>query len=282
MKRKLMISAPSAAIGEKLLEAGADETVFALRGFSQTALSAVSLEEIKGFSSFGLMINRSFYEEDLEQLEKLMRLLENLPVSSIYFCDPAVLFLAGDLKDHLVYKPETLVVSPQDALWWKSQGIGSVSISPLITEEELLEIIRKCPGCEAAVHGHTMMSMSRRRLLSAYREYGNDAFDPESRQLSLREEKRSQHMPVYEDEHGTMIYTDYVQESFDIFAKLLSAGLERAFIDPVFLSEEESLEAVRIYRGMLEGKTMEDEIRSYRNRYGEHLSEGYYGQKTIL
>lgn len=283
MKRKLTVSASTPAMAGKLKQKGADECVFALEGFSAGPLAKHTLDELKELDSFGVFVSRSFYEEDLASLQALLQELSGTRVSSVYFSDPAVLQLSGTLKNHLIYRPETLAVSPQDISWWLSQGIASVSVSPLLTKEELFSIIRQCPGCEVSVHGHTMMSMSRRRLLSAYRQYGTPDFQAdENTRLTLREEKRDYHMPVYEDACGTMIHTDYVQESFTIFKGLLEAGMTRCFVDPVYLSEDEALQAVMIYRGLLDGKDMTEEIRAYETAYGAHLSEGYYGQKTIL
>lgn len=283
MKRKLIVSASTLTMAQKLKQKGADECVFALEGFSVTPLAKHTFDELKEPDSFGVLVNRSFYEEDLESLSSLMQELSDTNVSSVYFSDPAVLQLAGTMKNHLVYRPETLAVSPQDITWWLSNGIASVSVSPLLTKEELFSIIRQCPACEVCIHGHTMMSMSRRRLLSAYRQYGTSDFTAEENtHLTLKEEKRDYHMPVYEDAYGTMIHTDYVQESFSIFHELLEAGMTRCYVDTVYLSEEEALQAVLIYRGLLDGKEMKNEIQAYADTYGDHLSEGYYGQKTIL
>ena len=95
------------------------------------------------------------------------------------------------------------------------------------------------------------------------------------------EEKRDGRMPVYENAYACMIYSDFVQESFDEMPSFMN--IDRFVIDGTWLSRQESIAALRIYQGLLDGKDMQEEIIQYRNTYGKEgrLSDGYYGLKTI-
>jgi hypothetical protein len=87
-------------------------------------------------------------------------------------------------------------------------------------------------------------------------------------------------MPIYENAYGTMIYTDYIQESFAYMPSFLQAGIERFEIDTNGLARQAVQDAIVIYRSILDGT--ENDGRAYLEKYQSlPLSTGYYGQKTI-
>ena len=63
-------------------------------------------------------------------------------VDGVIIADPGLYQVAKEisLEDKLIYSPETLVTSAEDAKFWLSTGMYSVNISPLLTEEEILKI----------------------------------------------------------------------------------------------------------------------------------------------
>ena len=69
--------------------------------------------------------------------------------------------------------------------------------------------------------------------------------------------------------------------SFDEMPSFMN--IDRFVIDGTWLSRQESIAALRIYQGLLDGKDMQEEIIQYRETYGKEgrLSDGYYGLKTI-
>jgi collagenase-like PrtC family protease len=89
-------------------------------------------------------------------------------------------------------------------------------------------------------------------------------------------------MPVYENDYCTMVFSDYIQESFDEMKAFMNAGVKRFVIDSWMLKETCVKDTLRIYRAYLDGKETEEMVRTYRKTYGElPLSSGYYEQKTV-
>jgi Collagenase and related proteases len=269
----------------KNLSLGCDEVILVLKDGCFSALSGCTVEEITAIAKenskrTAVLMNRLFGQEEIEQAQKT--LCELLPqVDAVLFADPALLQQAKliHMEHKMIYRPETLLTSAKDGAWWMAQGLQSVQISPLLTKEEILEIAANVPHAGLQIHGRLLMSVSKRKLLDAYASYHAGTSLHEKDGLYLREDSREGRMPVYENAYGTMIYTDYVQESFAYVPEFLAAGLERFEIDTYTLKDEEIRDAITMYRALLDGRTITD---IYAQAHADlPLSSGYYGQKTI-
>ncbi len=268
---------------EKYKALGCDEPVIALKGYSFTALPSFAPEQISGCRGISLLMNRLFFEEETEDLKNMLKRIEDIDPVSIYFADPAVLYYASDtLREKLIYRPDTLMTSTNDAQWWLACGIRGISVSPLLTKEEVLKIASSVPHTEITVHGRLLMSVSRRKLLDVYAsDFSKEFRTDENRNLMIRESKRKELMPVYQNEWGTMIYTDFVQESFEAMPDFMKCA-ERFYIDTVFMDEKAAEETVRAYRAVIDGQDSGTVGERYSREFGYlNLSTGYYGQKTI-
>ena len=255
--------------------------VFALRGQAYSGLEEVSLSEIDITRPYGVLMNRLYRESELAGLKDFLKELSSHMPERIYFSDPAVLSLCSDaMRRRLVFRPETLLTNAQDIGFWMNTGIGSVTVSPLLTAEELYSIAESAPGAEFVVHGHLLMSVSARKLVSSWADHYQIRV-PEEEPLFLREETRKDYYPLKETEHCTMIFTDYVLESFDYIRGLKEHGAASFYIDGSFLKTEDLSEALRLYRSVLEHRELPEEIAAWRESHPE-CTEGYYGQATIL
>ena len=255
--------------------------VFALSGWSFSGLDPVLAEQLPARKPYGVLVNRMMREEDLPQLERLLKEFEtNLP-ECIYCADASVIELAGEtVRKRIIYRPETLMTNAEDMRFWLDSPIGSVTVSPLLTLDELCAIGEAVPEAEFVIHGHLMMSVSARLLINAWQKRRKKTLSKDER-IFLRETTRREWFPIRETAQGTMIFTDYVLDSFDAIGLLTAHGASQFYIDGSFLSTEELIEAAEIYRSLLEGNTETERIADYRRRHPE-CSEGYYGQETIL
>ena len=280
---RICVTAGNADEIRKFREAGADEIVLAPEGCAMSALPEFSTEEIAGQGTVSLLMNRLFMPEMLVKAEAVLDTVRAEQIDSVYFSDPAMVPIAEKrgLKDRLIYKPEMLAVSTFDAQWWMAQGIASVSVSPLLTRDEIMSILNRIPGLQITVHGRLLMSVSARPLLSAYREDTGTVFDVNSRQLFLKEDKREELMPVYETASGTFIYSDFIQESFDDVKLFAEAGAGSFFIDSVGCDPELIADALVTLKTVMNEPDAGEAVGEYRRKYAGVLSEGYYGQKTI-
>ena len=127
------------------------------------------------------------------------------------------------------------------------------------------------------IHGYSMMSMSGRKLVQAFTK---ETGIPAGKDLYLQEEKRDGKMPVFEDLHGTYVYTDYALHSFGHMAYL--KDVKTLEIHTLNMDKEEAVFAMQQYREILKGMDGQKALKQYQDKYPETvLSAGYYDEKTI-
>lgn len=267
-------------------------------------------------------------------------------ISSIFFADPSIYMLAkkidqengiepGSESDQagktsmtskLIYDPEMLMTSINDANWWLDRDIRGISISPILTLQETKEIAEATKKAVVTVHGRTLMSRSFRKLLSSYKEVSEEdpdfvnppeaqveaasqaiaaeetqakaasASDAEAastpakkdwqavgnKNLTLIEKSRSAKMPVYEDETGTLIYSDDVLDSFNFIDEVLKASPFALLVEGSFADIEMQAEAVKAYSRILAGEDAKTIGAEYQEKFREEpFDSGYYEQKTV-
>lgn len=272
---------------------GADEIILACKDQTFSAMKEYPADEIVSFLPQGhaaglkisVLMNRLYGQQDITEGQDLLEYLLEHDVDNVYFADPGLFNEAVRLhrESGMIYDPGTLMTSAEDAFFWMEQGLASVVISPLITEEEILRIAEAVEHTTLIVHGHELMSVSKRHLLSAYRDVSGKKQEMDyNSHLTMREHKREGRMPVYENRYGMMVYTDFIQESFDEMTAFLESGVERFIIEDSFMNQNAFMDAVSAYRKILDGADPLKTGKEYRERYGDlPLSSGYYGQKTI-
>lgn len=264
--------------------ASADNTFSALHEFTGEEIKEIVEECHMHHMTVTVLMNRLYSEKDIYAAQKEMEGILHLGVDGLMFADPGLLKYAKEkhLESYLTYRPETLMTCNEDALFWKEQGLRSVVIPCLLTKDEVMDIAKYTPDTTVIIHGSTLMSVSKRKLLSAYKQVNQKDFDVHSKTLSLKEKQREAYMPAYENAVAMMIYTDYIQESFDEMHAFMDAQVTYFEIDTPFMSEEAVIDAIRIYRMLLDEKDASREIQAYRDKYQDkELSDGYYGQKTV-
>ena len=264
--------------------ASADNTFSALHEFTGEEIKEIVEECHMHHMTVTVLMNRLYSEKDIYAAQKEMEEILHLVVDGLMFADPGLLKYAKEkhLESYLTYRPETLMTCNEDALFWKEQGLRSVVIPCLLTKDEVMDIAKYTPDTTVIIHGSTLMSVSKRKLLSAYKQVNQKDFDVHSKTLSLKEKQREAYMPAYENAVAMMIYTDYIQESFDEMHAFMDAQVTYFEIDTPFMSEEAVIDAIRIYRMLLDEKDASREIQAYRDKYQDkELSDGYYGQKTV-
>ncbi len=277
---------------ENYIQSGVNEVILALKGNTFSALKEWDEEEIDEIKDIchqqnvkvTVLMNRLYSEADIYEAQQTMqRILEN-GVDGLMFADPGLLRYAkkNQLESYLIYRPETLMTCNEDAIFWMQEGLQSVVIPCLLTKDEVIEIAKETKDTTVIIHGSTLMSVSKRKLLSAYKHVSNQEFDVSSKTLALKEKQREDHMPAYENAYSMMIYTDYIQESFEEMEDFMNAGVKYFEIDTVFMTDEMILDTISIYRNILDGNDALKSINAYKEKYKDlHLSDGYYGQKTV-
>ncbi len=273
-------------------QAGVTSIVVAERQYALASPVYYSLAEIKavtlaatklGIKTY-VLVNRMFFDEDLAGLKDYLKYLKELKVAGIYFADLAVLTLAQelDLVDVLIYAPRAPLTNTLDAKLYLDLGLKAVELADEITLAERLVMAQALPNqLTMVIHGHLLMSFSRRPLLSNYLAEINKTHPVIDRYtLILEESTRPQKMPVYENEHGTLVYQAEILQSFAEIATLAQHQLTSWRIDGMFLSREHVLKAIKLYGALIKPEiTYQPELLT---EFKEPLGSGYYYLETNL
>lgn len=234
-----------------------------------------------------VLVNRFFCEEELDALRKHLQYLKDLDVDGIYFTDEGVLYIAKQLgmEQKMIYYPDTLLTNHLDVNFYVEQGLHSVVLAKEITLEEILEIAQNTNSSklELIIHGRLNMMHSKRKLLTNYFSFmGKDIDIQGKRNLYLMEETREEHMPIFEDDLGTHVFSGYTQVFFEEIEALAKAGIGYVRIDGIFHDDAYALEALALYQAILKKEKNGKEVRdSYALRYPQdHIQSGFLYTKT--
>lgn len=233
-----------------------------------------------------IKMNRIYLDEEFRQAEKYLMFLKQLTVEGIFFNDLGLYGIAKnfDMHNKLIYDPDTIVTNHYDVNYHLNKGLYGVVLSKEITKEEMMMIAEKAIGkVGVIIHGYLNMSYSKRDLITNYFEFINKSFDIKGkRDLYLIEENREGKMPIIEDEQGTMVFTDYIQESFDEVQELYASGVKMFIVDGIFLDSQVVIDAVEGYSELLSG-SIKDIKTDYLKKYeGLPFSTGYMEKATNL
>ena len=117
--------------------AGADEAILALKDGAFSSMHEFTCDEIldacKKAHELGLrlavLMNRLFGQLEKEKASETLRTLLASDVDAIFFADPAMYMLAKKygVVEKMIYDPETLMTSINDANWWLSRKIEGIA-----------------------------------------------------------------------------------------------------------------------------------------------------------
>lgn len=279
---------------QKLKEAGSTTVVvgtpfFSVRSVCQfpvDMLASIKEECVKHGVKMYVLVNRFFVEEEIEALREHLQLLKELDVDGIYFGDECVLYEADILgiKDKLIYNPDTLITNHGDVQYYLDDGIQMVTISKEITLSEICTIAQKVTGnCEVLIHGRLNMLHSKRNLLTNYMSFlEREDKVHDNMHLYIMEEKRDEKMPILEDETGTHIFSGFTLASFEELQDMVNAGIRHFRIDGIFHNITYVLEALKLYKEVLDGKRKGHEtFIEYQKQYeDDNVTHGFYYTKT--
>ncbi|MBR2066797.1 MAG: U32 family peptidase [Solobacterium sp.] len=287
---KLVVTCEKLALLPQYKEWGVQEVQFALKGYTFKGLSSFTIEEIEDAisiaKSLGLQTSILFdailQEEEEREVKEVIERVFDLGIDYLVVSDFAIMQMAERMGrlNQIIYDPITLITNSMDAKTYEDLGLAYITISSCLTKEEIEEILTHIERSSLVVHGYLLMSVSKRKLLSSYFNYfqKNKMTD----KYVLVEEKRDGKMIAIENERAMMIYSDFIQESFEEIKDFIAKGLKRLEIQTAFLEEEMIEDTIKLYRQLIEDKDCSKEIENYRKKYAAYpLEKGYYGEKTI-
>lgn len=231
-----LVKYQSIVVGIQHFSVGQDHT------FSTIQLEKIVKKSKQAKVKIYALVNKMIFDNEIDLLMETLQTLKDLQIDGIYFSDMAVFMVARSLDMHnlLIYAPGMTVVNSKDVKEYLSLGIQAVELANEITLEEKIEIAKNNPGqVGVVIAGYMLMSYSKRKALSNYfKEINKNIKLKDNFNLRLKEATRDELMPVYEDNEGTYIYSEYILDSFEFIKQLKTANFKYFRIDGIFLSNE--------------------------------------------
>lgn len=204
-------------------------------------------------------VNKLFTEFELNGLEEHLLFLKEINVDGIYFSDMAVYQIAkrNNFTSLLIYHPDTLSVNSYDARVMKNLGVQSVVLSKDITLENLCMIGDKLPSyLQVLSYGHFPLFYSKRKLIRNYFDYYNIDPSPylENTSLKVKENTRVEHYPIYQDDNGTIMYSDKKLNYAAYLYEIKNHHIDTFIMDFIFDDYENASNMIELYRKAINEK----------------------------
>ncbi len=204
-----------------------------------------------------ILVNKIFLQDELDGLFNYLSWLKSIDVDGIFFSDLGVITMGEQLgiKDKLVYFSETQMVNHKDCEFFVNQGLKGVILSKELPLEDIITTSKLVKGnLGMIIHGYLHMFYSKRKILRNFFEKYNQEYEYQNkRTLKLKEQKRNEYYPIYEDENGSYIFSHGCMSSLNDFKEIVNSDLKMFIIDSIFLSKEHVKNALDYYKKILNG-----------------------------
>lgn len=179
----------------------ADGYIFPLKDYSMDYETKFTLEEIEELKNVNkkcfIVINRMFFESDLDNLDKILSKIDKMNVDGVLYYDDALLELKieNNYNINLYINKNYMMTNSNTINFYHEYGVKGVVLSNEITIDEIKKI-RENTKLEIMqlVIGYPVVATSRRSLNT---NSGN------LKRLEIIEPKSRQHYKLIEDEFGT-------------------------------------------------------------------------------
>ena len=153
----------------------------------------------------------------------------------------------------LHWNPEMLATNWYTINYWGRRGSVRTVAARELSLEEVIEIKENAKvAIEVQIHGMTCMFQSKRALLGNYFLYQDQAMEIENRTtdqpMFLHDKERKNKYPIFEDTHGTHIFSPNDMCLIDELGELIDANIDSFKIDGILNTPEYIIETTKLYR----------------------------------
>ena len=227
-----------------------------------------------------ISINKNIFNSDLDDLQNKLIEFSKMKIKGILFYDLSILRIVNklNLKIDLCYHGTHMVTNYNIVDFYKKYNVKYAYLSSDITEEEMEEIINKSNLKYMAYFiGHTIISHSKRKLVSNFYKYKNK--DNTNKLNILKEKNKDNKYYIIENNIGTNILTYDILNGTKAFI-LLKNKLDYGILDSQLIDEDVFLKILELYnRNILKDISdvkLEKEVANLIGTY-----EGFFFRKTI-
>ena len=261
-----------------------DGILIGLKDYSVGYEMEMTIEELKAFQKeypqkeLFVVFNKNIMNEELEEVEKLLKKLETFQVQGVLFYDLAILSICQKSKLNLplVWNQTHMVTNYNTCNYYYNEGCKYAYLSSEITLDEMLEIIEKTKiKTMVKIFGHSAMAHSKRKLLSNY--FKHIQKEKKKDRYKIQEIHLDKEYIVKEDSIGTTVFdgalVNGIRPSFSLMNQ----------VDYLILEEQENFfrETIDVFHKVREKSITEKTAISTLNNFYPNSTEGFFYTKTI-
>lgn len=236
------------------------------------------INEHSGIELF-VSINKNIFNEEVSDLEKILKELSSLPIKGILFYDLAVLSIVNRLHLNLslCWHQTHMVTNYNTCNYYSDKGCQYAYLSTEITALEMEEISQNTKiSLMTMFMGHPIVSHSKRALLSNY--FANYRYDHNDELYTIKSNDSANYY-VKETKNGTsIIYGNIVNGSQ--YMLYLKDKVDYAILDEQFIEHDLFLQILDLYKKLneekVEYKKVLDDIEKLIGN-----DTGFFDKKTI-
>ena len=228
----------------KELENYVDAFIIPIENFSINYEKTFKINEVKTNKEIFFSLNKNFHNNELKDLEEILKQIDNLNIKGILFYDLALVNIHKrlNLKTDLFYAQEHLSTNYGIINYWYKKGVKYAYLSSELTKREIDEIRENTLSkLFVNVFGYIPMFTSQRHLVKNYLETFN--IKDENKQKVL--EKENKKYIITDKKDGTTVYSDYIlnstKENFDKIDYLVfnSNFIEEETFNDIIMNKKE-------------------------------------------
>lgn len=279
-----MIVIPSNKVLTSYINKGIKNFILPIEKFSCDYKDKFSPEEIEEITkkypkvSIFVVINKPIFNEEIEQLKKVLKRLDKLQIKGILFYDISIIRLKKELSLNvdLVWNNTHMVTNYKTCNYYLEKNVKYGVLSSEITLDEMLEIKNNTKMIlMCLVVGYPTIAFSKRKLLSNYYKYYNE----ESKDnLTVFETVTNDKYKLTESNAGTSFKYGNILNGSSIMRKLVINKFDYAILKEEDIDSNLFLKLVEEFTNYSVDKDVEF-ISNINSLIG--LNTGFFYKKSI-
>ena len=206
-----------------------DGIILPLEGYSVESTNYFTIDEIEDIvknkkCEVFVKLNKNFFNDDIEPLKVILKKLDELKVSGIFFYDLVVLQLHKELNLSvpLIWNQTHMVNNYRTCDYYYEKGVKYALLGKEITLEEIIEIIKKSKITSMVeVVSKPSVAFSYRKLITNYyKDLGKNG----TNKLTVKEKVTNTNYNLFEDSNGTSFFMDIITNGTGVIKDLYDAG----------------------------------------------------------
>lgn len=208
-----------------------DGIILPLENYAVESVITFSIVEIKEISKNSkceifIKINKNLLNEDIEDLTKILKELDKLNITGVFFYDLAILELKTELKLKLdlIWNQTHMVNNYRTCDYYYNHGVKYALLGKEITLAEIIEIINnsKITSMVEVVSKPSVAFSKRKLVTNYYKDLGKDI----KNDIIVKEKVTNSNYEFIEDSNGTSIFLDKITNGTSVIKDLYKANCE--------------------------------------------------------